>query len=188
MSKDKNYILNNENWSILVWAITWIAVMKCWYCWKLFFTKNWLAYDKCLLNETEYFYFSFYVTINFSNQYCTCSLLNLAQSYQVIQCSHFYLQDLQPGIGGLLFFFGFFVFYYFCLVLSFVFFFVFLFYVTNYNQKPTELSDGESELVRLSDNSAMALIFKQIFPSLKIVELNSQPTQSSIRNDTVRKK
>ena len=108
------------------------------------------------MNEIEYCYFSFYVMINFSNLYCTCSLFNLAQSYQVIQCSHFYLQDLQPGIGGLLFFFFcFFLLFLFGFIFS-IFFFVFLFYVTNYNQKPTELS----ELVRLSDNSATALIFK----------------------------
>ena len=33
-------------------------------------------------------------------------------------------------------------------------------YTTNYNQKPKELSDGEPELVRPSDNPAVVLIFK----------------------------
>ena len=33
-------------------------------------------------------------------------------------------------------------------------------HTTNHNQKPTELSDGEPELVRPSDNPAMVLIFK----------------------------
>ena len=131
------------------------------------------------MNETEYCYFSFYVTINFSNQYCTCSLLNLAQSYQVIQCSHFYLQDLQPGIGGLLFVFCFIIFVWFYLL---YFFFVFLFYVTNYNQKPTELSDREPELVRPSDNSAMALIFKHKANLSVIEDWGAQNSTKAIFN------
>ena len=82
----------------------------------------------------------------------------------------------------------FFFFNYFGLVLTFVFFFVFLFYITNYNQKPTELSDGEPELVRPSDNPAMVLIFKHKAQRLKIGELKTQPRQSSIRNNPIRKK
>ena len=94
---------------------------------------------------------------------------------------HFYLQDLQPGIGGLL---GFFLFFLLLFLFGFIFcifFFVFLVYITNYNQKPTELSDGEPELVRPSDNPAMVLIFKHKAQRLKIGELKTQPRQSSIK-------
>ena len=56
-----------------------------------------------------------------------------------------------------------------------------IFYITNYNQKPTELSDGEPELVRPSDNPAMVLIFKHKAQRLGIGELKTQPRQSLIK-------
>ena len=55
-------------------------------------------------------------------------------------------------------------------------------HTTNHNQKPTELSDGEPELVRPSDNPAMVLIFKHKAHFSKIEDWGAQNSTKVIFN------